>query len=200
LKGQSAIGAVKELEDAARDYPHIDLSGLREMSKLQEFIKQVNFWDVKFPQEVELYSKLAWHRGIDGGFVLSLPAKEKLEIRENILGKFDVSGTVTGKSVAATTETLEQAFQDCDALIRRDVPQHLTILRRSAKWHDQEATPKQRETLRKIFRGSGRQIPEKLSKGEASRIISQQIATFAPRPPRSPQQEWRIAHRRSGNQ
>ncbi len=195
LKGQSAVGTVKELEDAAREYPHIDLSGLREMSKLQEFIKQVNFWDVKFPQEVELYSKLAWHRGLDGGFVLSLPAKEKLEIRENILGKFDVSGTVTGKSVAATMETLEQAFQSCDALIRRDVPQHLTILQRSAKWHDQEATPKQRETLRKIFRGSGRQIPEKLSKGEASRIISQQIATFAPRPSRSPQQEWQIARR-----
>src|SRR5580704_5749312 len=182
LKGRSAIGSVKELEEAAREYPHVDLSGLRDMSKLQEFIKQVNFWDVKFPEEIQMFSDLTWHRSLDGGFVLLLPAKEKLEIRKNLLGKFDVSGIVNGKTVSGTRDTLEKAVRDCDAWIRKNASQQLPILRQKSKWHSTPATEKQRATLHKLLRGTGQQVPADLSKGDASRIIGQRIAQFSPRP------------------
>jgi ATP-dependent helicase IRC3 len=180
LKGRSAIGSAKELEVAAQEYPHIDLSGLRDMSKLQEFIRQVNFWDVKFAPEVEINSTLSWHHGLDGGFVLSLPAKEQLEIRENILGKWEIAGTINGQKYAATLDTLEQAFKIGDTTVERQCPRHLPVLRRKAKWHADPASEKQITTLRKLYRG--KPIPEKLSKGDAHRLIGQKIASFASRP------------------
>jgi superfamily II DNA or RNA helicase len=195
LRGQSAIAALKIVEDAAREYPHVDLSGLRDIAKLQEYIEQVNFWDTKFPEEVEQFSEFVWHRSL-GGFVLSMPNREKLEIKQNLLGTFDITGVLNGRSIGFVADSLEQAFHKCDALVVAKVSQHLPVLTRKAKWHDAPATPAQILTLSKLLRGTGRVIPENLSKGEASRVIGQQIAAFKPRPARPAWLEAKINSRK----
>jgi superfamily II DNA or RNA helicase len=183
LHGESVLTALETIEAALEKYPHIDMSGLQDLDKLDEYISQVNFWDAKFPAEVEQFSELRWHRSLDG-FVLSLPDYEKMDIKQNILGTFDTTGVVGGRKVAGAWDSLEQAFRECDAFIKRDMPQHLGILTREAKWHAAPATDKQMATLKKLLRGTGRVIPFDISKGEASRVIGQQIAAFKPRPAR----------------
>lgn len=179
LRGQSAMAAMKSLEDAEREYPHIDLSELQDISKLQEFIQSVNLWDVKFAPEVEIHSKLSWHRGLNDSYVLMLPDKEQLTIHQNMLGEFEVSGTLNGEEISGTRDTLEAAFKSCDVTIAKLVPQQLPLLQRSAKWHSGPASEKQMATLRKLYRGQP--VPANLSKGDAHRLIGQKIATFKKR-------------------
>jgi len=179
LRGQSAIGAIKTLEDVEREYPHINLDELRDITKLREFIQTVNLWDVKFAPEVETNSKLSWHRGLDNGYVLMLPDKEQITIHQNMLGKFEVAGTLNGKEISGTRDTLEAAFKSCDATVTKRTPQHLSLLQRSAKWHSGPATDKQMATLRKLYRSQP--VPTNLSKGDAHRLIGQKIATFEKR-------------------
>ena len=118
LRGKSAMAAMKSLEDAEREYPHIDLSELRDINKLQEFIQSVNLWDVKFSPEVETNSQLSWHRGLNDSYVLSLPNKEQLEIHQNILSKFEVTGVLNGTKISGIRNTLELAFQSCDMTVQ----------------------------------------------------------------------------------
>ena len=179
LRGQSAIATIKALENVEREYPHINLDELRDITKLQEFIQTVNLWDVKFTPEVETNSKLSWHRGLNDGYVLMLPDKEQLTIHQNMLGKFEVTGTLSGKEISGTRDTLEAAFKSCDITVAKRTPQHLSLLQRSAKWHSGPATEKQMATLRKLYRGQP--VPTNLSKGDAHRLIGQKIAMFKKR-------------------
>ena len=81
-----------------------------------------------------------------------------------------------GEQISGVRDTLELAFQSCDTTIKERVPQHLSILRRSAKWHKDSATEKQMATIRKLYRGQS--VPENLSKGDAAKLIGQKVATF----------------------
>jgi hypothetical protein len=181
LCGISAVTALKMLEDAAREFPHIDLKGLTDINKLQEYITAVNFWDAKFPEEVEQFSTLTWHRTISGGFALSMPQADKLEIQQNILGTFDVSGVLNGRAISAVVDSLEHAFSRCDATVAKEASTHLTVLTREAKWHSSPAASAQIQTLMKLLRGKNQQIPPNISKGEASKAIGKLIAQFKPR-------------------
>jgi hypothetical protein len=68
-------------------------------------------------------------------------------------------------------------------MIGSDASQYLVILRRKVKWHGAPATSKQIALLRKLLRGKNQQIPAGLTKGEAARVIGQQLAKAKPHPP-----------------
>jgi hypothetical protein len=130
LHGESAVEAIGVIEGALRERPHLDMSGLKDLNKIEEYITRVNFWDADVPEEVERHSELTWYRSLRG-YVLNLPAMEKLEIAENVLGTFDISGMLGSKAVAATVESIELAFALADEMVSFATPQHLNILTRN---------------------------------------------------------------------
>jgi hypothetical protein len=174
LSGKSLIGAIKSIEEAQEKYSHIDFSSLKDIDQLQTFIESVNLFEVKFPAEVEECSKLSWHTSADGGFILLLPNKENIRIKQNMLDKWDLTAIINGQKYRGERASIEEAFKAADNLIYDKAAESLKILRREEKWHSGPPTIAQLNLLRKFYRG--RAIPDTLTKGSASALIGSFLA------------------------
>jgi ATP-dependent helicase IRC3 len=174
LKGESLVGTAWKIEEAQREYPHLDLSKMPDVSKMQSYIESINLFDIVYKPEVEANSEMAWHTSTTGGYLIMLPDKESMRIEQNLLDKYIMSGTVSGKKYYGERDTLEAAFQAADGLIISKRPDAVRVVKREQAWHEDMATEAQLRTLKKFYKG--RQIPEGLSKGKASRLISAAIA------------------------
>lgn len=174
LDGKSLYQAVKEMEEATAQFPGLDLSELENIGDLQTFIQDVNLFDVPFKPEVLEGSDLCWQPSSTGGYVINLPNKDWIKIKENLLDKFDLTAVINGKKHAGERPTLAEAFAAADNLIITKRADAIGLVKREAAWHNVPATPKQISTLKKFY--PGRQIPPDLDKGKASRLIGAHIA------------------------
>jgi ATP-dependent helicase IRC3 len=174
LKGESVIGTAWKIEQAQREYPHLDLSKMPDVSKMESYIESINLFDIVFKPEVEANSEMAWHSSATGGYVILLPDQEMMKIEQNLLDKYIMSGTLNGKKYYGERDTLEAAFQATDGLIIKNRPDVVKVVKREQAWHDDEPSPKQMERLKQLYRG--KQMPANLTKGKASRLISAAIA------------------------
>ena len=180
IHGGSVTGSLKQLEDAEREYPQINLEGLTDIKNLASYIEKVSLWEVKFEPEVLEHSTLSWFRSMDG-YALSLKNGVKATIRQNLLGKFEISMVLNGTNYSGERDSLEAAFQAADATVRERAADMVRILGQTQRWHKDVATEKQLSLIRRIL--PGKQLPANLTKGAAARIISQHFATN-PRPER----------------
>ena len=174
LKGGSLVGAIQKLEQAQKEHSHIDFSGLTDISELTSYIEKVDLFTVKFPAEVEENSKLSWHQAPDGGFILLLPNKEDVRIKQNLLDKWEISAIIHGHKYKGIRDSVEQAFEVADNLIYEKAAESLKILKREATWHKDPPSVGQLNLLRKFFKG--KPLPDDLTKGKASMLISSFLA------------------------
>lgn len=174
LKGGSVVKAIRDIEAAQKQHSNIDFSQLQDISNLKTYIEQVNLFDIKFPAEVEENSQLSWHPAADGGFILLLPDRQEVRIKQNILDQWEISGTMKGQKYKGIRDTIDAAFKVADDLVYEKVPETLKLLRREEKWHSQPATVAQLNLLRKLVKG--KPLPTDLDKGKASKLISSFLA------------------------
>jgi superfamily II DNA or RNA helicase len=186
LQGKSMVWAVKQIEEAQEQFPHLDLTGVPSIDGLKSWIQEVNLFDVVFRKEVEEGSELSWHATADGGYVLLLPSREEfvngertkvresVTIKQNLLDKFEIATVLDGKKHKGYRETLADAFKAADALVMSKRSQSFRLVKQKQEWHNEPATDAQRKTLKKFMKG--KQIPVDLNKGKASRLISAYIA------------------------
>jgi type I site-specific restriction endonuclease len=181
LHGKSVIQVLDEIEEVDKANPGIDLSQLEDATKLKSFVEEVGLWQVKFATETAEFSKLMWHKGPAGNFVLLLPDKdERLVVGENLLGKWSVWGKIGGVGVdepfySSLQEAVTNAEQIVATLGKRTV-QHLS---RDAKWAVKKVTDAQRNLLRK-FRVPEAQI-NSMSSGQAAALATKLIKEAAAR-------------------
>ncbi len=196
LEGQTAVKAIKALERAQEENPHIDFSKLKKLSELKTYIESVNLFDVTLPVEIETHSSLMWHTTADGGYALiwadkDQKDKDKLFVKQNMLDKWDIFGVIHGQKYRGVRDTFEEALKAADDLVASKAQNALKILGQHEEWHEHPATLPQKKLLRKLYRG--RQFPfcacddtvapisgarcasckamNTLSKGHASRLI-----------------------------
>lgn len=173
LQGKSMLWAVKQLEDAQREFPHVDFSKLPDLDKLQQYIEEVSLFDPVFPEETAP-STLSWHGSATGGYTLVLPDKDYIRIKQNLLDEFELEGYVKEKKYKGVRATLAEALSIADCLVQRVMPDVLRVVKKDQAWHNEPATEAQIKTLKKFYKG--KQIPVDLNKGKASRLISVYIA------------------------
>ena len=182
LGGKGMVAAVEAIEAAQAEHPSVDFTKLDLLTNLNQFIEQVNMFEVRFPAEVEENSELTWYRATGGGYCINIPkdkgagAGGKIRIWQNMLDKWEIEGKLAGKTFRGTGDKMENAFKRCDELIRERVPNILNIISRKATWHGKKASPQQMTLLRRLYKG--RQFPE-LTKGQASRLIGERLARKA---------------------
>lgn len=183
LKGTSVVRAVQSLEAAQREHSHIDFSQLTDITQIEAFIQSVNLFDIKFPPEVEENSELSWMTAADGGYILMLPKKDKndnplpggeIRIKQNLLDKWEINGTISNIKYKGVRDSVEQVFKAADDLIYSKAADHLKILKREEKWHNDPPSVAQMNLLRKFYKG--KPLPYDLTKGKASRLISSFLA------------------------
>lgn len=174
LEGKGLIESVRMLEKAQKDFPHINFDELTDLSQLEAHIKNVNLFDIKFPEEVQEHSKLSWYPSATGGYVLILPDKDVLHVEQNVLDKWEVFGSIKGKKYRGSRDTIEEIFSAADGLVQKVAPDALKVLPREAVWHSDPPTEPQIKLLKKLFKG--KPLPLDLDKGKASRLISSFMA------------------------
>lgn len=185
LRGKGLLWAVEQMEEAAKDYPAIDFSKLADIDSLELFIQDTNLFEVSFPIEVENNSDFSWFTSPTGGYVLTLPKPkdshfsvkpDKITVTQNLLDKFEVFGSLKGKTYKGERETIEEAFAVADKLIADKAPEVLTLIRQKATWHDGPATEKQLKALKSLAKKIGKVVPPNITKGAASKLIGQMKA------------------------
>ena len=175
LQGGSLIGAVKRLEDAQKQYAHLDFSKLVNIGDIEKYIEEIDLFNITYTPDVENNSELSWHRNAVGGYIILLPNKEQVTIQQDLLDKYIINGEIGGKKYKGTRESIGEAFQCADNLIFNQAPDVLKIIKREGQqWHGAPATAAQLKFIHKLFKG--KPIPVNLTKGRASQIISSRLA------------------------
>jgi ATP-dependent helicase IRC3 len=151
LKGKSVVQVLADFEAVDKANPGIDLSKLEDVTKLKSYVEEVGLFQVKFATETEQYSKLAWHVGPAGNFVLLLPGKaEQLVVGENLLGKWSVWGQAGGVGVDEPYyASLQEALQAAEEIVAGLGSRAVSYLRKDSKWRAGKVSDKQRALLTK---------------------------------------------------
>jgi ATP-dependent helicase IRC3 len=183
LKGKSLVGAIQKIEELQEQYPSLDFKKLEDLDQIKQFIEQANFFEVRFPEEVEANSDLTWYRAAAGGYRLNIPKNKGagaggyVRIFQNMLDQWEIEGLIDKKKFHGVGSQMENAFKVCDEQIRKRVPDVLTIISRKATWHGKKATKPQLALLKRFY--PYKKIPADLTAGEASRKIGEYIARKA---------------------
>lgn len=175
LKGKGLVWAAEKLEEEQKKNPNVDFSNLQDIDNIDAYVESVDlFAEIKNIPEVEENSELIWHKSYDGGYILILPDKDFVKIQENLLTRWELSATIKGKRFKGERESMAEAFSAADDLIKKEIPEALTVVKREASWHDAPATDAQLKLIKKLIKD--KPIPNNLSKGDASRIIGTRLA------------------------
>jgi ATP-dependent helicase IRC3 len=165
LKGERARQLQLRLEHAARRFPALDLTRIASSDDLRLVVDPVRMIVRGLADEVQRHSRLCWVKMPDGSFWLDLGEAGRLAIRENLLDQYEI---LHGGRTVDVQKRLDRAFRRADAIVARQFPGLVKLLRQDLAWRHDPATPKQLETLRRV----GIRPGEGVTKGEAALMIS----------------------------
>ena len=182
LQGHGLLEAVELIEAMQEENSNVDFTKLKSLEGIQQFIEQVNLFEVRFPKEVEENSEFRWVRAIDGGFVMKVPRPKmdstgtkpgRVRIYENVLGEWEIDGRIKDKLFHGVRKSSEEAFGCADQQIRQRSPESVCLVNRAAAWMLKPATPAQMKMLNRLYKG--KIWPEDFTQGQASHFIDQRI-------------------------
>lgn len=162
LKGRTVVQAIDEIEAAEMARPDVDFSTLENLEDLQSYVERVDLFEVKFDPEVEANSELQWHKTPKGNYLILLPKGERVTITQNLLGHWDIHGTVQGKTFEDSERELGAAFSSADNLIRLFGRTLMSMLRRVASGRKaaQPITPAQVNAIRGVLNMRNKPVPD----------------------------------------
>jgi ATP-dependent helicase IRC3 len=174
LEGSRALEVERDVERMSRQWPWIDTSRLLKPEDIKFAATRIDFFNFDPPPELAGQTDHIWFRATDA-YRLNLPEGEALTVESNLLDSWDIRLSAGSRSrLLAQADTLTRAVAIADNFVMSERPDAVTVVKRLADWRSGPPTEKQIEVLsRKRI-----PIPEGLTKGQASQIISQ---LFAPK-------------------
>src|ERR1019366_2533532 len=138
------VEVVDEVEAVKKIKPYIDLTKVKDINKLQNYVEEVDLFKVGFSPEVLQFSDYQWHRtGVDS-YVLLLTEGESVVILSDNIGVWHVTGTANGNEIEFSCHTFEEAIKEADYLVKLHGGRNLvSLIRRFSKWHNDEPSPSQ---------------------------------------------------------
>lgn len=191
LKGGSAVEAKDALDKKQEEFPQIDFSNLAEMSAVDQFIQEVNLFEIRFPTEVEQNSDLKWYKTVDGKYRMQVPGPAinkagepivrskggTVTLGKNILDKWEIDGDIKGQLFHGLRNTFEEAIAAADRAVTERAGAIMTLLNRKGSWQEKPMELKggQHKLLQRLY-GKNKQWPEDMTKGQASFWIDKKLA------------------------
>jgi superfamily II DNA or RNA helicase len=183
--GQSLSDTCKLIEDMQVENPSIDFTKLKSADGLQQFITEVNLFEIRFAPEVEGASDFKWSKAIDGGYVMNIPRPTKdstgtppgrVKIYKDMLDKWHVSGIIKSREFHGLRDSMEEAFAGADQQIRERSPESVCMVNRKASWNNDPASSAQIKILARLYKGQ--KFPDDFTKGQASLWIDKKLNRF----------------------
>jgi len=175
-----------------------ELANLKSIAELDEMLKhklratveEIDLLKVTFDSVVVSHSQLQWHRLSKENYVLMLPDRMGyIRLRRNKEGTIVIDGnrlkeqhrfTVNG---SRRREDFGAGFRAADQQILRRFGQKVfSICERnsnSARWKSLPASPAQLDRLQDLYDKQGLHMPEGITRGEASLLITKMMAQSA---------------------
>ena len=136
--------------------------------------KKINLFELQLPPELKTYAQLAWTAIGKNIYSLSLTGGEAVIVAATILGKWDIIHRNKGcEENISDMEKVEDAICLAEQFIKSNRPDVMKLVKLGTKWRKEPATEKQIA----IIKRKGLEIPDDLTKGQASHII--QMFSFA---------------------
>jgi superfamily II DNA or RNA helicase len=165
LQGGDVLAAAEKMEELQEKFPGVDFTHLTDLSKVDAYVESIDLFAAPYTEEVKEFSKLAWMATADGSYVLAIPedkkltaAKaysrflhEKLHITENDLNEYELSITTTQTDrLLGAYNSLKEAFETADDVIRRCRSDRITLMVREANWHSNAPSEAAKKWLRRL--------------------------------------------------
>jgi superfamily II DNA or RNA helicase len=169
LRGRDALAIERAIDRINRTQPWIDTTRIHTPEQLELAVERIDFFNFDSPAELLGQTDNTWY-AVPGGYRLSLPHGEWLSISSNLLDSWDVEHgrPRAGSHPLQRARTLELAIQAADRFVAAQFPDAKQLVRRTARWRDQQPTDKQKDML--VRRGI--KVPEGLTRGQAAHMIS----------------------------
>jgi ATP-dependent helicase IRC3 len=173
LEGSRALDIEREVEGMTRRWPWIDTSRLQKPEDIRFAATRIEFFNFDPPAELAGHTDYVWYRATDN-YRLNLPEGEAVILESNLLDSWDVRlSDGTHSRILAQADTLNRAVVIADNFVMTERPDAVNFVKRVADWRSGPPSEKQLDVLnRKRI-----PIPEGLTKGQASQIISQLFAS-----------------------
>jgi ATP-dependent helicase IRC3 len=173
LEGARALEVERDVERISRKWPWIDTSRLQKPDDLKFAATRIEFFNFDLPPEFAGHTEHVWYRALDA-YRLNLPEGELLTIESNLLDSWDIRLSDGSRSrLLAQADALTRALAIADTFVMSERPDAINFVKRLADWRSGPPSEKQVEVLTR----KGIPVPENLTKGQASQIISQLFAS-----------------------
>ena len=173
LQGGNALDVERYIERMNRERPWIDTSRIGKPEDIPFAAEKIEFFNFDPPPELAEHTDHIWYGVAGGGYRLNLVDGESLTIESNLLDTWDVRlSHTTGTRLLARADSLPRAAAIADSFVLTERPDAAKFVKSDARWRGELPTDKQKELLAK----KGIAVPEGLTKGQASQMISQVLA------------------------
>ena len=169
------LKGLKFIESVKKKYPFVDVSSAVTLEDIRRMTRKVDLigWDVS--TELDPLSPFAWFRMPDGSCRISLAEGESMTVEGNILGYYEVflstregpAGRYVRKRLFLE-RGLKEAVRKGDRYIRSFRKESIPLIKKDLSWRKEKITAKQKELLLR----NGLKVSDKMTRGEASRLIA----------------------------
>jgi hypothetical protein len=173
LQGRNVLEVERDIERLNRERPWIDTSRIGTPEDIALAAERIDFFNFDPPAELAAHTDHIWY-ALSGGYRLNLLDGESLIIESNLLDTWDVRLSHTSATrLLARADSLPRAAAIADNFVLTERPDAVKFVQRDAGWRSELPTDKQKELLTR----KGIPVPEGLTKGQASQMISHLLAS-----------------------
>lgn len=176
-KGKTLEQLEKEIQEFQDKYPGAKMDGRFTLEQLRAKASTFDIWNIPSLGELEKSVTMDWLKMADDRYRISFPWEDGIEtvsIEPDVLGRFDVVGTVRPKegaprqrTIAAGIPAVQIAIQMAEAYIMQDRRSVSKLTNRNEPWKLKPVSDGQR----KMFGYYGIPYRPGMLSGEASRLI-----------------------------
>lgn len=145
MRGASVGKVKKEFERIAREFPEADVSNIKDIGQLKTLTEHLDLFKIHEPPEIHRLTRVVGWRKSGEGYMIANHGGV-LEIRQDLLGKFAVTGNMQGRIVSDQSQSLEGAFNVADRIVVDVVGRGLAF--KDAKWRNDPPSDKMIELAR----------------------------------------------------
>ncbi len=181
LQGKTTSEVEEALRWVEHSRPWVRADLATSLSDLRYRCRRIELLDLRVPRELDDYAGLAWTAIGPRAYKLSLAKGESIAASSTILGKWEIT-LRSGRQdqVIGTAANPITAIRKAEHFVKNSKPDSVGLVLRGTRWRGEPVSQKQLDFLVHY----GLEIPEELTKGQASHLIAL-ISMKKPNPPRT---------------
>jgi superfamily II DNA or RNA helicase len=169
LAGRTTQEVEKAMKWVEFNRPWVPIDRATSLSDLRYRCTKIDLLDLELPEELQGEAEFSWVSLGKGGYRLGLTHGEAIVVAPTILGKWEVQFRQGGKETSIMTESgILRAIAGAEGYVAERFNDLIPLVKRNTRWRREPATEKQTALLKK----KKINVPEKLTKGQASHLIS----------------------------